>query len=318
MNTVLKCAGPLPALRVAALAAIGLATVSWAQAQTAPSAATQASPTTTAATTSPANPSGEEIVRLNPFEVSTSRNVGYQAYDTLAGTRIRTDLKDVGASISVLTKEFLDDIGATDNGTLLQYTTDAEVAGTRGTYAGLGNGTSVDESSTLRAPAGAQRVRGLAAADLTRDFFVTDIPWDSYNVDRIDILRGPNSFLFGLGSPAGIVNASTRSAEYRDMGSVENRVGSYGTVRDSIDLNVNLLPDVLAIRVDGLWDDHKYEQKQAWQKDKRYTTAIRFDPQLFRNPSFHTSIKINFENGDIKADRPRIIPPQDSITPWFN
>ena len=29
-----------------------------------------------------------------------------------------------------------------------------------------------------------------SAADNTRDFFVTDIPWDSYNVDRVDIQRG--------------------------------------------------------------------------------------------------------------------------------
>jgi hypothetical protein len=59
---------------------------------------------------------------------------------------------------------------------LLQYTTNAEVAGTHGTYAGLGNATTVDETGSLRAPGGAQRVRGLAAADNTRDFFVTDIP----------------------------------------------------------------------------------------------------------------------------------------------
>ncbi|HEX9782139.1 MAG TPA: hypothetical protein VGA56_05310 [Opitutaceae bacterium] len=85
-------------------------------------------------------------------------------------------MRDVGGAISVVTKEFLSDIGATDNATLLQFTPNAEVAGTRGTYAGLGNGTSVDETSSLRAPGGAQRVRGLAAADNTRDFFVTDIP----------------------------------------------------------------------------------------------------------------------------------------------
>ena len=54
---------------------------------------------------------------------------------------------------------------------MLQYTTNAEVAGTRGTYTGLGNATSVDESATLRAPGSAQRVRGLAAADNTRDYF---------------------------------------------------------------------------------------------------------------------------------------------------
>src|SRR4029077_12727564 len=123
------------------------------------------------------------------------------------------------------------DLGATDNATLLQYTISTEVGGTRGTYAGLGNGTSVDESTILRAPAGAQRVRGLASADNTRDFFVTDIPWDSYIVDRVDIQRGANAIMFGLGSPAGIVNATTRNAEYRNNGSAEFRLGSYGTMR---------------------------------------------------------------------------------------
>jgi outer membrane receptor protein involved in Fe transport len=206
----------------------------------------------------------EEIVKLSPFEVTTTRNIGYQATDTLAGTRIRTDLKDVAASISVLTTEFLQDIGATDTGTLLQYTTNAEVAGTRGTYAGLGNAASVDESGNLRSPSGAQRVRGLAAADNARDYYITDIPWDSYNVDRIDILRGPNSILYGLGSPAGIVNAATRNASFLNRGEVTARIGSYGSARATLDLNQQLIDNVLAIRVDGVWSDNKFEQKPAF------------------------------------------------------
>lgn len=259
----------------------------------------------------------QEVIQLSPFEVKADTDRGYAATQTLAGTRIRTNLSDVGSAIQVITKEFMQDVGATDTGTLLQYTTNAEVAGTRGTYAGLGNGTGVDETGSLRNPQSAQRVRGLASADNTRDFFVTDIPWDSYNVDRIDIQRGPNSILFGLGSPAGIVNASTRNAEFRNLGSVEVRTGSYGTFRSSIDVNQELIDNVLAIRVDGMWDDHKYEQRQAWQEDKRFFGAIRFDPQLFNRHDFHTSLKLKFENGDIKADRPRTVPPEDRITPWF-
>ena len=258
----------------------------------------------------------EEIIQLSPFEVSGVRDTGYQATETLAGTRIRTNLADVGSAIQVITREFLQDVGATDSGTLLQYTTNAEVAGTRGTYAGLGNGTAPDETGSLRAPGGAQRVRGLAAADNTRDFFVTDIPWDSFNVDRVDIQRGPNSILFGLGSPAGIVNASTRNAEFRTVGSVEARTGSYGTIRGSVDVNQVLIPSVLAVRFDGLWNDQKFQQKQAWQDDRRVYGTIRFEPKLFGR-DFRTSIKAKFENGDIKANRPRILPPYDSITPWF-
>ena len=229
MNTVPKFAGTMSALRVAALAAIGLAIIPWTFAQTAPQANTQ----TPAATAAPAmtpvmtpvassdTSAEEQVVHLNPFEVSTSRDVGYQATETLAGTRIRTNLADVSASISVVTKEFLDDIGAIDSSTLLNYTTNTQVAGPEGTYAGVGNGTSVDESGNLRSPAGAQRVRGLAAADNARDYFITDIPWDSFNVDRIDILRGPNSILYGLGSPAGIVNGTTRNAEFDNRGEVD-------------------------------------------------------------------------------------------------
>ncbi len=184
-------------------------------------------------------PVDDETVTLTPFEVTTTKDTGYQATDTLAGTRIRTNLADVGSAISVVTKEFLKDVGATSSGTLLQYTPNAEVAGVYGTYAGLGNGTSVDETGNLRAPTGAQRVRGLASADNTRDFFGTDIPWDSYNVDRIEIQRGPNSILFGLGSPAGIVNASINNAEFRNFGSVDTRFGSYGTKRASAVIPLN-------------------------------------------------------------------------------
>jgi len=122
-------------------------------------------------------PEEESVVHLTPFEVTASRDVGYQATETMAGTRIRTELKDVGASITILTKEFLDDIGATNSASLLEYTPNAQTAGVLGTYTGVGNVQSVDESGNLRAPASAQRIRGLAAADNARNFYITDIPW---------------------------------------------------------------------------------------------------------------------------------------------
>lgn len=278
----------------------------------------QQAPTASVAATASTKPLDPDVVvTLTPFEVSTSKDVGYQATETLAGTRIRTDLRDVGSAISVITKEFLKDIGATDNSTLLQYTTNAEVAGTHGTYSGLGNGTSVDESGNLRAPAGAQRVRGLASADNSRDFFVTDIPWDSYIVDRVDIQRGPNSILFGLGSPAGMINATTHSAEFRTFGSADARTGSYGSVRGTLDFNQQLIPKTLAIRLDGLWSNEKFRQKPAFQDDRRLYGALRFDPQLFNDRAHHTSIRLKYENGDIKANRPRTVTPNDNLTAWF-
>ncbi len=259
----------------------------------------------------------EEVIELSPFEVTATQDRGYQATQTLAGTRIRTNLADVGGSIQVLTKAFLDDIGATDNQSLLQYTTNTQVAGPRGTYGGMGNSTSVSEQGNLTNPQNAQRVRGLASADSARDYFITDIPWDSFNIDRIDILRGPNSILYGLGSPAGIINASTRSAEFRNRGNFQARTGSYGSMRSSLDINQQIIPGVLAMRVDGLWAERKYQQDPAFENQRRIYGAVRFDPQFFSRRDFHTSIRAKVEAGEIEANRPRTVPPMDSVTPWF-
>lgn len=260
---------------------------------------------------------GDHVTVMSPFEVSSTTDTGYQATDTLAGTRIRTNLADVGASIEVLTKQFLQDVGATNNETLLEYTTNTQVAGPRGTYGGMGNSTSVNEAGNLISPQGAQRVRGLAAADVARDYFISDIPWDSYNVDRIDILRGPNSILYGLGSPAGIINAATHNAEFRNFGDVEFRTGSYGSARSTIDLNQQIMPQVLAVRVDGLWSDKKYEQQPAFENDRRVYGTLRFDPRLFKTKSAYTSFRVKVEHGEINSNHPRTVPPMDSITPWW-
>jgi hypothetical protein len=56
--------------------------------------------------------SDEEVVSLNPFEVTTEPDAGYSATSTLAGTRVRGELKDVGSAVSVVTAQFLRDTTA--------------------------------------------------------------------------------------------------------------------------------------------------------------------------------------------------------------
>ena len=58
----------------------------------------------------------EEIYQLSPFTVEASADVGYRATSTLAGTRINTNLADIGSAISIVTAEFLSDLGATVGG----------------------------------------------------------------------------------------------------------------------------------------------------------------------------------------------------------
>ena len=74
---------------------------------------------------------------LSPFVVDATEDKGsYRANSTLAGTRVRTDLKDVSSAITVVTAQFLQDTGAKNAQDLLVYTPSTEVAGLRGNFSG--------------------------------------------------------------------------------------------------------------------------------------------------------------------------------------
>ncbi|HEY1793189.1 MAG TPA: TonB-dependent receptor plug domain-containing protein [Opitutaceae bacterium] len=257
---------------------------------------------------------------LSPFEVeATSESNSYNAETTLAGNRLSTDLRDIGGSVTVVTSQLLLDTGATDNTSLLQRIGGAEVGGVFGNYASPGPGTSsaVLTEDTIK-PSEDTRIRGLAAADNAHDFFLSDIPWDSYNIDRIDISRGPNAILFGEGSPAGIINAGSRGAEFTNFGNLDLRFGSWGTARESLDLNQVIVPGQVAFRLDVLHDDEKYEQQPAYSDDQRISGALRVEPAMLNKNGNRTIIKANFESGQVDSDNPRALPPTDHITPFFN
>jgi hypothetical protein len=260
---------------------------------------------------------GDAIV-LSPFEVTADNSEGYAAATTLAGNRLNTNLRDLGSAISVVTSQMLSDIGATSNETLLQYTASTEVGNIYGNMANAGSGNQLDETSRFVQPNMNTRVRGLASADNTIDYFLTDVPWDSYNVDRVDMQRGPNAILFGLGSPAGIINAGTKQAGYKNRGKVEFRTDRFGSRRWALDYNHVLLPRELSIRINALHNDEKFQQDPAFQKDERIAGALRFEPRILNQGSARTTIRLSYEKGHINSNRPRTVPPSDLLTPWFH
>ena len=148
-------------------------------------------------------------------------------------------------------------------------------------------------------------------------FFRTDIPWDAYNVERVDLQRGPNSILFGQGSPAGIINTGLKGAQYTNSGQTEFRVGSYGSVRGTLDINREILEGELAVRLNLLYDDEKYQQEPAYSQDERAYVALRYEPKFLNQNGNRTIIKMNYETGSVTSNNPRFLPPTDGITPWF-
>ncbi|OIQ98873.1 catecholate siderophore receptor Fiu precursor [mine drainage metagenome] len=279
-----------------------------------------AAPIARAQTTTPSadakDSAKDDTLVLSPFEVVGTKDRGYAATSSLAGSRLNTPLKDIASAISVVTSQFMQDTGSTNLQQILVYQTDAEVSGIGGNYYGGNADDGSYRARMLVNPQSGTRIRGLDTADLTRDYFATSIPMDAYNTSRVDIQRGPNSILFGLGSPAGIINNTLKTPGLqRTGGSVEMRVGSYGSKRAVVDADVTLLRHTLGLRVIGMDDDAKYRQDFTFNHDKRIYGALRWQPKL--GEGVFTQIDAIGESGRISANRPVAVTPADFISNWF-
>jgi len=256
------------------------------------------------------------VVELSPFEVNTTKDKGYAATSSLAGSRLNTDLRDVGAAVQVITPEFMKDVGANNLQKLLVYTTSTEIAGVGGNYYGGDAYSKSYAQKVLTEPQKSARIRGLNDADITRDYFPTDVPMDWYSLSRVDISRGPNSILFGLGSPAGLVNNTLKTPNMRKSAySVEVQTGSYGSFRQVLDVDQQILPGQLGLRVVGLNDNSRFRQAYTFNNDKRVYGALRFTPKI--SESIYTQIDVQVESGRIHGNRPVSGTPSDFLSNWF-
>jgi outer membrane receptor protein involved in Fe transport len=258
----------------------------------------------------------KETVELSPFVVNSTKDTGYQASSTLAGTRLDTPLKELGASISVYTKDFLEDIGATNANELLIYVPGMDAGGPGGNYSGttadaLAPAVSVNNREN---PQGATRSRGMGSPTPTRNFFNTAINIDSYNTERVTVLRGPNAALIGVSSPAGIVDSSLAEADLnRNKSTVSVRLDNNLGLRSILDLNRVLIKGKLAGRLIGLDSREEYNQRPAYQHKQRLYGAINY------RPFSTTLIRANFETGQMKANQPIPILLQNSISKaWYD
>ena len=264
----------------------------------------------------------EEPLVLSPFTVQTSTDVGYEASESLAGTGLKSKLTDLGASVSVVTSKFLEDTGSKNLADVLVYQANMEVRGFGGNLSGVSpaGGGVTGEPSLSNGPTGT-RVRGLAEATQARNFYRSIIPMDGYNADRVEINRGANALLFGVGSPAGIINTTTISADLqRQRGKVELSLGSYGSWRATLDANLVPSRGNFALRVAGVKDEEKYQQDFAFTDTERKYVAGAWDIKPLRGRGIldSTVVRASYERGRIVANNPRVLPPSDRLSSWFD
>jgi outer membrane receptor protein involved in Fe transport len=192
-----------------------------------------------------ASTAGSEVVELSPFWVYTRADVGYFADNTMAGSRLNTKLGDTASSVSVFTKEFLDDVAITDIRELVEYSVNSEMDTNS-------QGASSEQNRIIGGHAlnAGIQIRGLIASQ-GMDYFTSITPGDPYRVGRYEDSRGPNSILFGIGAPGGLLNLSSKTAvTHRDSANIRYGFGSFDRSRLEVDAN-KVLVKGLFIKTDS-------------------------------------------------------------------
>jgi outer membrane receptor protein involved in Fe transport len=262
-------------------------------------------------TTAPAAAAGSDIVELSPFEVSAEEDNGYLASNTLSGTRLNSKIEDLASSITVVTKQQMLDTAAVDINDIFLY--EANTEGT-GNYTEFSVGRNGDVNDSVQSsPTTANRVRGIASANVARGNFASDsgIPVDAYNIDALELSRGPNSNIFGLGNASGTVNLIMSTANLAaERSALSVRGDSYGGYRANVDFNRPIIRNRLAVRALALYESTGFERKPAKDITRRQQAMFTFRP--FRN----TTLRGSYESYHNFARRPNALTPRDTTTYW--
>lgn len=259
----------------------------------------------------PARLENDPVV-LSPFMVSRSANdIGYYAENTLAGSRLNSNIGDLAASITIVTRQQMLDTASVDMNDVFLYEANTEGTGNYTAFAFDNRGSITDNTATN--PSTSNRVRGIGSVDRAHNYYpsIPQLQFDVYNTETVEINRGPNSLLFGLGSASGIVNQSSSNATLdHNTAQVSGRVGSYGSYRGSLRFNQMLVPGKLALFGAALYDSQAFSRKPSSDISRRQYLAATYAPFS------RTTVRANFENYGNYNRRPNSVLPRDQITPW--
>ena len=233
---------------------IGAATLVWPLAASAQQ--------TAAASAADSAKKGDETIVLSPFQVNTEKDDGYAATNSVSGSRVNTPIKDIPIPIQVITDQFINDIGATNLRDSLAYVSSISIqtqndlenrGGTFGSAYGPG-GVNNPEGVTSNINGVQIKMRGFITNNVLRDGFYRGSPSDAINIERVEVVQGPNALLYGTGNFGGVVNYLTKKPQDTAHAAANVSVGTESFMRATIDSTGPISP-TLAYRVVGAWED---------------------------------------------------------------
>ncbi|MBV2151224.1 TonB-dependent siderophore receptor [Sphingobium sp. AS12] len=123
-------------------------------------------------------------------------------------------------------------------------------------------------------------------------------PRDASNVERIEVLKGPNSALFGRGEPGGTVNIVSKKPTFKEGGSFSVAGGKWNTYRVEGDYNLPI-SDTVAIRLTGAVENA--ESFRDTVETRKYVLNPSFLAKLSDKTIF--TYELEYVNQEVPFDR---------------
>jgi len=247
----------------------------------------------TAQTTTPDEP--EPVIELEALTVEGYAE-SYSEVQTDSATRLEVPLKEVPLSIQVLPRQLLADQGIIDVDEALKNVSGA---------AAIGGITSRPHYYAIR---GFYNFNYRDGFRMPVDAYVGVNP---FGLDKIEVLKGPSTILYGKGDPGGIVNFTSARPLTEFQGTVRATAGSEAYTRGDLDVT-GPAGDMLAYRVIA-----SYEDAGSYRDAVDSTTS-------YLNPSFSVFIGetsqlwVSYENAQLETvpDNGVLILADGSVPPF--
>ena len=218
----------------------------------------------------------EEIYQLSPFNVIGEKVEGYRAISTISASRVNVPLENVPMNIPVMTSELIEDIAALGHREALRWSP------------------AVNDKN----------VRGFSTDEFVRNGFLHLSDFSQYDIERMEIVRGPSAVLQGTTTPGGLINVIPKLAiPGTSFTEVKLVTGSRPYMHAAIDVHAGELGqdaehgNTFAFRFVGA-----YEHADGLTRfgDRRLTLLV---PSFQWRPTDKTSISVDFKRYLVDNDR---------------
>ncbi|NMG16838.1 TonB-dependent receptor [Aromatoleum bremense] len=213
---------------------------------------------------------------------------GYRATRSATFTKTDTPLKEVPASITVVPESLIEDQAMRGMSDVLRYVPGATAA------QGEGNRDQIV-------------IRG---NNTTADFFVNGIRDDAqtfrdlYNLERVEVLKGPGGMTFGRGGAGGVVNRVTKRPVFGRVADASLTVGSWDQLRGTIDVG-NKVNDAAAWRLNAM-----AERADSF-RDGVDLERYGVNPTITLTPGGNTALTLGYEHFHDRRTADRGVPSQN-------